>query len=669
MKLNDKVALWVKKKSSEPDISSDSKKKISKSLKDIFEAVSTENLDERINPSLGENYTKPGIFKLTRLVLSMLLLVLTLVWEFSGTTDLGIRLAAALIAGYDIIIAAFSDIRKRIYLRENLLVVVATVISFCIGREVEAVIAPILLQTAYIVRDYVLYRTRNAILDVFNPENDLSKNVGAEKNISVEDTMMIDAGMSIPTDCIIIEGSGTVDFGFITGERSPKNMSKGGFLPAGCKCIDGQFSAEVCAVPESSLYKQISSVLKSGYGIITETERAWIAATKLFVPVFLTISIILLVLLPLAFNFSLIEAFRRIVTIVAIASPSGVLLAIPLSYFAGIAVARKNGIVFRDARAFEKSALIKAVVFNKLGTLTEKNYTVTDIKTDKMDPATFLKVAAYAEANSDSNVAKAIVAAYGEEISKDLVQNFNEFPGKGVSVSVDDIQIILGSRELFTENEISVPSTMYEGSIVYMAVNGIYAGRIALSEKVTKDALETVHRLPSCGIDRIAMVSGDGRERDRLVANELAIEEYYAECKPEEKAQRIKGLKERLDPRSTLAFVGNSEGPKQGFDAADIGIKINGIACCSQLPQADIVIMENSTSPIPALIRIARSTKRIIFWGAFICCLVKVVIVALASFGFAPLWFGMLIDSCVSIAFIISCISITTHNEKNEQIS
>ncbi|MGI5984334.1 MAG: HAD-IC family P-type ATPase [Clostridiales bacterium] len=671
MKFSEKLHISSRKKSSGSNIADEDKNRDFTEKENVASnAFGAQDTGERLYPSLGENYSKPGIAIILRLSLSVILLVLSIVLELADSTSMWIKAVAALIAGYDLIIFSFNDIVKGIYLRENLLVVVAAIISFVIGREVEAVIAPILLQVSYIARDYVLYRTRRTICEVIEPDDTILQAMPIENDapdgkadLSKGDTIIIDAGMFVPADCVITEGSGKADFTFITGENTPKSLTKGDFLPAGSKCTDGNFTAEVCNAPESSLYKQISSVLKSGYGQMTAAEKAWTAATKLMVPFSLTVCAALLLILPLVFDYSLTEAFRRVVTIIAISSPIGILIAIPLSYFSGIALARSKGIVLRDSKVVEKSSVIKAVVFNKAGTLTEKNYSVTDIKTDKMDPATFLKVAAHAEANSQSNVAKAILSAYGEEISKELVQNFTEYPGKGVSVTVDGIQIILGSAEFMAEKGVPVSGGVYEGNVVYMAVNDIYAGKISLSEAVTRDASDTVHRLSAtAGIERIAMVSGDGRERDRIVANELAIDEYYAECLPEEKAQRIRGLKERIDSRSTLAFVGSPDAPNEGFDAADIGIMINGISCRSALPQADVVIIPNSTAPITSIIRIARVTNRFVFWGAMSCCLVKFFIIILASFGIAPIWFGMLIDTCASLGFIISCLNIISRN-------
>lgn len=657
MKLSDKMPLWIKKKSNRPNISNE---EIIKNIQGKLKDKDILQTEKRIYPALGENCPKPGVFIIVKLVLSALLLAASFIWEFPYTTESGIRLAAALIAGYDIIISAVRDLSQKEYLRENTLIVSAAVISFCIGRETEAVLAPIIFHIACLMRDYVLYRTKKALCGVMEAEMDVS-----DSGFSEGDIITIGAKMTVPADCEVEDGTGYADFSFITGDNSLKSVSKGDFLPAGCLCVDGELNAKVKNAPENSLYKRISDTLISGFGAMTDTEKAWYSASKLTVPLLLTFSAVLLLILPLVFKFSMEEAFRRVAAIIAVTSPAGILLAFPISFFAGMVEARTHGAAVKDAQILEKAASIKTVVFNKAGTLTEKNYSVTDIKTDKMDPATFLKVAAHAEANSSSNVAKAILAAYGGEITKPLVTDFVEYKGKGVSVSVDDIQIILGNSEFLSEREIAIPDGFYDGSVVHMAVNGIYAGRITLSETVTRDASDAIHRLPSFGVDRIAMVSGDSRERDRLVATELAIEEYYAECTPEEKALRIRNLKERLALRGTLAYVVNAETSGEGLEEADIGIKINGLACGSGFPDADVVIMNNSPVSVASVIHAAHITKSYISIGALGCFFVKAVLMLMAAFGIAPLWFTLIIDNCASAAFIVNCLNLLKNSKQS----
>lgn len=617
----------------------------------------------RIYPSLGEDYSKPGILLMLRLILSVILLAGSYFVELTDKVFLAAFIATALICGYDIVINAVKDILKREFLRENLAVTIAVILSFAIGRYKEGIIAVILLQTSYIVRDYALFRTRKMICEVIEPDRKMLKGSGPDSEekpeYSIGSVLTIFEGMAVPSDCIIKSGSGSADLGFITGNNKRVRLKEGDYLPAGSVCTDGQFKAEVAVLPENALFRKIAAILKSGYGETTETEKSWTKASKYLAPVALALSVVLMFVLPLIYHFSTVEAIRRVITIVAVASPCGILLAVPMTMFSGTALARRLGIVFSHAKAVENSSEIRAVVFNKVGTLTDKNYLVTEIKTDKMDPATFLKVAAYAAANSEHYLAKAIVNAYGGEISKELVNNFVEFPNKGVSVTVDGIQILLGNSEFIVASGVDIPNNVFEGTVLHMSVNGIYAGRVVLNETIMQDASRNYfNELTRVGADRIAMVSGDRREKDRTVANELGIDEYYAECLAEEKVQRIGEIKGRTDSRGNLAFVGDCESDMQMFEASDVGIMINGISCHADLPKTDVVIMGNGIGSIPAIIMVSRKTKRFAVGGMLFVCCVKVIIIALAAAGFAPIWFGILIDFAASLAVLLNCTRI-----------
>lgn len=622
---------------------------------------------ERIYPSSGDSYSKPGILLILRIFLSVAALGAFYYAKLSDDISFAVLIAAALISGYDIVIGAVRDIvLKRRFSSENLTVAIAVLLSFAIGRGTEGVIALLLLQLSYIIRNYALFKTYKTICEVIEPDRKMLKGADAdEKGECAKETypvgskLVIFEGMAVPVDCVIKEGSGTANLSFITGSGKDIPLGKGDYLPAGSVCTDGQFVAEAAALPENALYRKIASVLKSGYGEMTETEKKWIKGTAFFVPAALIISVALLLVLHFTFNVSYTETIRRIITIIAVASPCGVLLPIPLTWFSGVAAGRRAGIMFSHANALENSASIKAVVFNKVGTLTDRNYLLTDIRTDKMDPATFLKVAAYAASFSTDCLAKAILSAFGEEINRELINEFTEYPDKGISVSVDGIQILLGISSFLSENGVVISDSNFEGTRLHMSVNGIYAGFIALSETINPDVSAGYFGgLAKADIDRIAMVSGDTREKDRLVANELGIDEYYAECSTEEKAQRVAEIKGRIDTRSTLAFVGDCLSSPLPFEAADVGITINGASCRDELPKTDVVILGNSVSPISAVLRISRRTKSFLLRGAVFACCVKLLIFTLAALGFAPIWFGLLIDFCASFAVLLNCTRV-----------
>lgn len=625
----------------------------------------------RIYPSSGESFSKPALALQARLALTVVLLAANYFLDLSDKAALAIVFAAAVICGYDIAINAVKDALKRDFLHENLAVTVAAILSFAIGRGTEGVVALFLLQISFVIRDYALYKTRKTICEVIEPDRKMLKGsdsaTEAKPEHSIGTILTIFEGMAVPSDCIVTEGSGAVDMSFITGNNKRVRIKKGDFIPAGSVCADGQFKAQVAETPENALFQKVAAILKAGYSEMTETEKAWTKASSYLAPLALALSVILMLVLPLIYHLSIAEAIRRVTTIIAIASPCGILLAVPLTMFSGIALARRLGIVFKSAKAVENSSEIEAVVFNKVGTLTERAYLVTEIKTDKMDPATFLKVAAYASANSDNYLAKAIVNAYGGEITKELVHAFVEYPNQGLSVTVDGIQILLGYGEFMLANAVDIPNNFFEGTVVHMSVNGIYAGWIVLNETIMQDASRNfLNDLAAEGADRIAMISGDRRDKDRNVASELGIDEYYAECSTDEKVQRIGEIKGRISSKSKLAFVGDCECDVQMFEASDVGIMINGLACHDDLPKTDITIIENGITEILTIIRVSRKSKHFVLGGMLFCCFIKLLVVVLAALGYAPVWFGLMLDFASSLAVLLNCTRICARNKKAE---
>lgn len=635
--------------------------------KKLLGAVSAdpENGDEasRLYQLAGEDYTGPGLVMIVRLVLAAALIVLTTLLSLSAGVDLAILIAAACIAGYDLAIKAWDDLRHHVYLRENLLVVAAAVIALSSGMPLQGALAPLILQLVFILRDYVQSGMRRSLSPAIDPSDDGEWN---DTEIAAGASIRVSADMSFPADCVVTGGSAYVDLSFLTGDEALRAIAPGSFVPAGGRCADGTVTVQIISEPEQSICAKFADALRAGADEPTEAESRWSARTKLFVPASLTLCAILLFALPLSGAATLTVAFHRVMAILVVASPCSILLTIPSVCYTATAAARKKGAVVMGAVPMEKLSDARAVVFGKSGTLTDKNYTVSAIKTDRLDPATFLKVAAHAEARSSSQAAKAILAAYSGKLDESLVKDFTEYSG-GVSVKVNDIAIVLGNRNFLRQQNIAVPEGNYSLSCVHMAVDGIYAGDIELSEAVSRDAVESVHALSRCGVERVAMVTGDRREPSRRVASELAIDEYYAECSPADQGRKITDMKARLAPNSTLVFVGCPDSPDEAFRAADVGIEINALALGNGLRPADVFILGDTTAPVAPILETARSARRYIKLSAVAMTAAKALLIVLAAVGVAPLWFTLVVDACASNGLIVNALTLANEKKQAEE--
>lgn len=609
----------------------------------------------------GEDYNGPGLVMIIRLAVAAALILLTTFLTLSSGVMLVILIGAAAAAGYDLVIGAWDDIRQRSLLRENLLVVVAAVIAFCTGQPTQGALAPLLLQLVYILRDYVQCGVKRSLTNMIDPADNSD---WAGTDITPGSTVRVDAGRSFPADCVVTGGSAYADLSFLTGDAALHELTPGSFAPAGSKCADGSVTVQIISEPSASICTKFGDALRSGALEQTAAEKKWASRLQLLIPAALTLCAVLLIALPLSGAAELPLAFHRVAAILAIASPCSILLTIPSTYYVGVATARKHGAVVLGAGTLEKLSDTRALVFGKTGTLTEKNYSVASIKTDRMDPATFLKVAAHAEAHSKTAAARAIMAAYGGKIDESLVQDRSEC-ADGVSVAVDNIPIVLGNRDFLRQNSVAVPDGTYSISAVHMAVGGIYAGHIDLSETVSRDAVETVHALSRCGVERVAMVTADGRDPSRRVASELAIDEYYAECSATDQGQKITDMKSRLAPNSTLAFVGCPESPDEAFRAADVGIEIDALALGHGLRPADVFVLGSSTAPVVPVLEIARAAKRYSTISIIATASAKALLLILAAVGIAPLWFTLVVDACVSSGLVVNTLSLASER-KNE---
>lgn len=626
-------------------------------------AVQTDSGDARLCPLAGEDYTGPGVVTILRLALAAALIVVTTLLTLSNGVTRAILIASAAVSGYDLVLAAYADLRQRAYLRENLLVVVASVIAFCSEMSLQGALAPLILQLVYILRDYVQSGIRRSLSGSIDP-SDSGEWDGVE--IVPGASLRVGAEMHFPADCVVTGGTAYADLGFLTGNSALRAIAPGSFVPAGGKCADGTVTVQIISEPDESICSKFASALRKGANEPTVFENKCASHMKLLVPAALTLCAILLLALPLSGSAALSVAFHRVAAILVVASPCGVLLTIPSIYFAGAAAARKKGAVVMGAQPLEKLSDTRAVVFGKSGTLTDKNYSVSAIKTDRMDPATFLKVAAHAEARSGSQAAKAILAAYDGKIDEALVQNFTESSG-GVSVTVDNIPIVLGSRPFLRQEGVAVPDGNYAVSCVHMSVGGIYAGHIDLSEAVSHDAVESVHALSRCGVERVAMVTRDRREPSRLVASELAIDEYYAECSPADQGRKITDMKARLAPNSTLVFVGCPESPDEAFRAADVGVEIDALSLGKGLRPADVFVLGESIAPVAPVVETARATKRCAKLSMISALSAKALLIVLAAVGVAPLWFTLVVDACVSNGLIVNALSLTNEKKTVEE--
>ena len=611
----------------------------------------------------------PGVLIYIRLGLCALLIVLSQVLKISSAISLVILLAAAVVAGYDLVIKAAEDLQRRNFLGESLPMLLAVILCFVIGRGFEGTISLFILQAAFIVRSYALSQTRKQLLDTVGIAEAVFAAGGSPEGCSIRpgDSFALTTGEIAPTDCTITHGEAIFDLSFITGDHTPVTLGEGRAVFGGCLCLEGRVMAQADSLPEVSAAAKIADLINGGSTRTTAVQMKILSASQYFVPAILLVGILALILLPLKFNVNFDEALRRIITILSLVSPGAILLSVPMSYLSGMVLSRKIGCVVKSAQSLETLAATGAAAINKNGAVTGGLYSVSEIRSDKMDAGTFLKVAAFAAYGSDDPMYTAVCSAFGEKVETAGSGSRLEFPGKGISVNIDGIQILLGTDSFLAQHQVSLPQADFSGSVLlHMSVNGLYAGCIIMSETMNPGISDTIRKLRKLGIDRVSMLSNDSPELDRTISEKLGISEYYADCTDGDRVKVLSDIKAKISEKSSLIYVSADLNSARPFAAADAGVALTPIFRGADFGQQDVSILSGSIFSLPKLISIARTTLSCITIKLLVGLFVKLVLTVLAVLGIAPLWFALVIDNCCALALIISSLGRAHHEAKHD---
>ena len=599
----------------------------------------------------------PSWITIARIAVAVvLILVSVIVKSFPDLVTIALRAVAALCAGFDIIIKTAEYARRKAFSYDGLPMLLAVILAFINGMSLEGAIAMTMLQIVLCLRNYAYWKTKDEFLrSIALPK--------MSSELALGDSFMLESGQICPAGCAIVQGAISVDLGSFKGERDEKSLKAKDRIPAGSQCLSGSALVEVIELPEGSVTAVIAGVIADRFEEVSENERKISSIANIVFPAFLAVGILMIILLPLLTELTYSETLRRIITIIAVGSPCGVLLTIPLIYLASMTHQRRLGTAFLSAPAVDKTSGIKTVVFDKLGTISTDSFEVREINSSKMDTYTMLKVSAHAVYKSLNPMANARAAAYGAPVSADLISDYTEYPGWGTSCTVGGVQILLGTGTIMEKNRIPVPRNEGDDCVLFLAVGGILAGRITLQDSVNPTVKDTLVQLYKSGVDRIAMLSGDSRERDGIVAKEIGINEYYAECSGSEKAKYIREIRERTERKAGVAYVCSPLGSREASSNADVSIVVNSTDKNALSGNADILVLGSALNAVPEALAAAKKAKLFTLGSVAVGLFFKLLIVALAAVGLLPLWFGFLIDSCISLGLIIACFTIAKSKE------
>ncbi len=613
----------------------------------------------------GGAYTWFGVKKelLVRLAVAVVLFIAGLVMSAKGNIALLLMLASFLIGGYDVILRAIVRAANEHSFGEELLVTVAGVLAFVINAGYEAAAVMIIYQAGFALRAYALELTKGALRERVDPyPTEVNVFRGEDKfiipadEIQVDDIMVIAAGERFPVDCEITMGSSRIDLSAILGHPGAKDVSEGMFVNAGSVNISSELRVRAVRSFTNSTVVRAAQIASSGNDVPSAAQSGVERYASLFAPFALGLGVIIVLVLLIFTDTPAEDAIHRGLIMLIVSCPAALLASIPFTYLSGLYRTLSQGVLVKNAALLDSLSRIGAVIFDKDDLLSGDDLRVAAVKSQRLEPEVLLKVAAHAAANSADSKAAAIVSAYRGVIDNALIQRFEEFEN-GIAAVIDGVVITMGDRTFMEKLGVSVPTVEADGLNVFMALNGHYAGAILLADSVRGDVGSSVTALESTGCDCI-MLSADSEESTQALAADAGIREYYAQCMPIDRLEKIQEIKERF-PNNSVLYVGDGTKDNSSMDAADIGVCVNGAISPRAVTNGEVVVMDSAVDAICNAVDTARLTRRTARFALLGMVAIKLLLLLLSIFGLTyQMWFAAMVDMIAGVAAILFSTSI-----------
>lgn len=613
---------------------------------------------------------KKGIEIGTGLLLYIIAWAAVSYWTVPPEGETVLFLAAYAVLSLSTYWEQIKKILRRQFLDENLLMIIATAGAFAIDRHKEAVAAMLFYQVSKFVEELSLGRTQKSIAEFIDirPEYANLKLENTEKIVSphqleLGQVIVLRPGEKIPVDSVVTAGNGTVDMKALTGESRPRAVKTGDRLYSGCINLNGVLEAKVVRLYNDSAAAKVMRLVENANDKKSQSVRFADKFTKYYTPIVILIALLTVILPPLMFAESKVEWIYRGLVLLVAACPCGLMVSIPLAFLGGIGAASKQGVLIKSGAFLEDLTEVDTFVFDKTGTLTEGVFHVREIVPWKMDKDALLELAALAESYSNHPIALSLQEAYGRKADTARVTDVEEQPGYGVRAKVDGRDVCVGNTRLMNRQGVSYQAVPDAGTVVYIVVDGRYAGYILISDIIRQDAEKLIRWLHKKDLATV-MLTGDNEQVAEEVASKLRIESVYSDLMPEDKVSLLEEFRENQMESEKLAFVGDGINDAPVLTLADIGIAMGGLGADAALEAADIILMEDEPSGIIKAIRIAKATLRSVKQNMIFAIGMKVLLIILAFFGFVTMQNAIIADMAVMLINILNSFWMMQYPER-----
>ena len=566
------------------------------------------------------------------------------------------------IVGWDVLWRAVRNIKNGQVFDENFLMAVATVGAFGCGEYPEAVAVMLFYQVGELFQSVAVDRSRksiSALMDIRPDYANIERNgelvqVDPEE-VSVGDVIVVKAGERVPLDGTVLEGTSSLDTAALTGESLPRDVQAGDEVISGCVNLTGVLHVKVNKPFGESTVAKILDLVENSSSKKAKAENFITKFARYYTPAVVFAALALAVLPPLLGMGPWLMWVQRALNFLVVSCPCALVISIPLSFFGGIGGASKQGILVKGGNYLEALAQAGIVVFDKTGTLTKGTFEVTAVHPQQVGEGELLELAALAERFSDHPISRSIQAACQSAPDPNRVTDAKEIAGHGVRAVVDGKTVLAGNQKLMDQFHIPFEDACHHvGTIIHVAVDGVYMGHIVISDQVKEGAKETLRDLKAAGMRKTVMLTGDSQAVGQAVARQLGLDEVHAELLPGDKVDQVERLLQSKGPKEQLVFVGDGINDAPVLSRADIGVAMGAMGSDAAIEAADIVLMDDDLKKLPVAVRIARKTLRIVRENIVFALAVKFLVLILSAVGVANMWWAVFADVGVSVIAILN---------------
>ncbi|MEG0872903.1 MAG: heavy metal translocating P-type ATPase [Clostridia bacterium] len=618
-----------------------------------------------------EQRKKGYVINIVGIIVFLIGIVVDKGFDLGGKIYIPFYIVGYILIGYDIFFNAFKKIFKKDMFDENSLMTIATLGAFALGEYAEGAAVLLFYKIGELLQDIAIKNSKRKIekvidirAEVANLKVDSEVLIVNPKKIKTGDIIIVKTGEKVPLDGVVIQGNTMIDMSALNGESVPKHIVKGDELLSGSINLGGVVTLRVTKSFTECTVSKIIELIQNAASKKSKTEKFITKFAKVYTPIVIVLALVIAISFPFILDISFFESVSRALIFLVVSCPCALVVSVPLGFFIGIGSASKRGILVKGSNYIDILSNLNTIVFDKTGTLTKGVFKVTNIEAKNgFKDTEVLESIALCEVYSNHYIAKSILSSFQKNIDKSRISMHEEISGYGIKATVDNKKMLVGNYELIKKENANVVLEESNGTIIYLLVDGVYAGHIVMSDELKQDSKTIVTALKKNGIKDIVMLTGDRGIVAKEYADKLNIDKVYSDLLPKDKVEILKEIKSKLNSKEKIGYIGDGINDGPALALADVGISM-GMGSDIAIESSDVVFMSDEPSKIIDAIKISKKTMKIVRQNIIFALVVKISFLVFSSLGVTSMWWAVFSDVGVSLIAIFNCLRIL--NIKNK---